>query len=210
MEKVRKDWASAYKKAKIDLEREIRDIDIFDCNVAKFLLEFFKAGHLVLEAGCGTGRICFWLNKKGVSCIGIDIVPEIVKKAAFYAKEKGLPTEFIVADVCNLPLIDGSIDGYISLGVVEHFRSTVEVIKAFKECRRVLKKGGKALITIPNIFVPLRNKLLLYVSRGRMGMFHEAYTKRAFHRMRTAFTRLPQLSLLKHFLGYIYLIANKQ
>jgi ubiquinone/menaquinone biosynthesis C-methylase UbiE len=249
MEKVRKDWASAYKKAKIDLEREIRDIDIFDCNVAKFLLEFFKAGHLVLEAGCGTGRFCFWLNKKGVSCVGVDIVPRIVKKAAFYAKARGLPTQFIVADVCNLPLRDESIDGYISLGVVEHFRSTVEVIEAFKECRRVLKKGGKALITIPNIFVPLRNKLLLYISRGRMGMFHEAYTKRAFHqlgriigssvkvevfdlwlpvynildgvlkmlrinektrrRIRVAFTRLPQPSPLTHFLGYIYLIANK-
>jgi hypothetical protein len=28
MEKVREDWASVYKKEKIDLEREIRDIDI--------------------------------------------------------------------------------------------------------------------------------------------------------------------------------------
>jgi ubiquinone/menaquinone biosynthesis C-methylase UbiE len=250
MEEARKDWASAYEKAKRDLEREIRDIDIFDCNVAKFLSEFFKAGHLVLEAGCGTGRFCFWLNKKGVSCVGIDIVPEIVKKAAFYAKEKGLPTQFIIADVCNLPLRDESIDGYISLGVVEHFRSAVEVIKAFKECRRVLKKRGQALITIPNIFVPLRNRLLLYISRGRIGMFHKAYTKKTFYRfgriigsgvkvevfdlwlpiynildgvlkmlginektrrqIRFAFTRLPQQpSLLKHFLGYIYIIANK-
>jgi len=250
MEKVREDWASAYKKEKIDLEREIRDIDIFDCNVAKFLSNFFKAGHLVLEAGCGTGRFCFWLNKKGVSCVGIDIVPEIVKKAAFYAKEKGLPTQFIIADVCNLPLRDESIDGYISLGVVEHFRSAVEVIKAFKECRRVLKKGGRALITIPNIFVPLRNRLILYLSRGRIGMFHKAYTKTIFYRLgciissdvkievldlwlpiynildgvlkrlginektrrriRFGFTRLPQQSsLLKYFLGYIYIIANK-
>jgi ubiquinone/menaquinone biosynthesis C-methylase UbiE len=141
MKEVQEDWASAYKKAKIELEKEIHDIDIFDCSVAKFLLEFFKAGHLVLEAGCGTGRFCFWLNKKGFSCVGIDIVPEIVKKAAFYAKEKGLPTSFIIADVCNLPLRDKSVDGYISLGVVEHFRSTMEVIKAFKECRRVLKKA---------------------------------------------------------------------
>jgi predicted SAM-dependent methyltransferase len=60
---------------------------------------------------------------------------------------------------------DESIDGYISLGVLEHFRSTVEVIKAFKECRRVLKRGGRALITISNIFVPLRNRLLLSIQR---------------------------------------------
>jgi ubiquinone/menaquinone biosynthesis C-methylase UbiE len=126
-----------YEKTKTDLEREIYDVEIFDYNVAKFLSEFFKAHHLVLEAGCGTGRICFWLNKRGVSCIGIDIVPEIVKKAAFYAKTRELPTQFIIADVCNLPLRDACVDGYISLGAVEHFRSTVEVIKAFKECRRV-------------------------------------------------------------------------
>lgn len=80
--------ASAYKRAKIELEKEIQDIDIFDYNVAKSLSEFFKAGDLVLKAGCGTGRFCFWLNKRGVSCIGVDIVPEIVKKAAFYVKER--------------------------------------------------------------------------------------------------------------------------
>jgi len=249
MEKVRSDWASTYEKAEIELEGGVYDIEIFDYNVAKFLSEFFKADHLVLEAGCGTGRFCFWLNRKGVSCIGIDIVPEVVKKAALYAKERGLPTQFIIADVCNLPLRDESIDGYLSLGVVEHFRSTMEVIKAFKECRRVLKKGGRALITIPNIFVPLRNRLLLWISGGRMGMFHEAYTKSVFHRLgriigssvrvevfdlwlpvynildgilkmlridekirrriKIAFTRLPQPSLLKHFLGYFYLIADK-
>jgi len=218
--------------------------------VAKFLSEIFKTGNLVLEAGCGTGRVCFWLNKKGVSCIGVDIVPEIVKKAACYAKKKALPTSFIIADVRNLPFRDESIDGYISLGVVEHFRSTVEVVKAFRECRRVLKKGGKALITIPNIFVPLRNKLLLRVSRGKIGMFHKAYTINVLHqlgriigcnikvevfdlwlpiynildgvlkrlainektrrRIRFVFIKLPQRpSLLKYFLGYIYLIANK-
>jgi ubiquinone/menaquinone biosynthesis C-methylase UbiE len=249
MEKVRLDWASVYEKAKIDLETEIYDVEIFDYNMAKVLSEFFRTDHLVLEAGCGTGRICFWLNKKGVSCIGIDIVPEIVEKAAFYAKTRGLPTQFIVADVCNLPLRNECVDGYISLGVVEHFRSSMEVIKAFKECRRVLEKGGKALITIPNIFVSLRNKLLLNLSRGRIGMFHQAYTKRAFYqlgliigsslkvevldlwfpvynildgilkilrinekyrrRIRVAFTRLPQPSPLTHFLGYIYLIADK-
>jgi ubiquinone/menaquinone biosynthesis C-methylase UbiE len=250
MEKVREEWASVYKKEKkIDLEEEIHDIDIFDRNVVRFLSEFFKAGHLVLEAGCGTGRICFWLNKKGVYCVGIDIVPEIVKKAAFYAKEKELLTEFMVADVRYLPLRDEGIDGYISLGVVEHFRSTLEVKKTFKECRRVLKKGGKCLITIPNIVVPLRNKIILYISRGRVGMFHKAYTKTVFHqlgriissdvkievfdlwiplynildgslkifridkktrrRIKLVFTRLSQPSLLKYFLGYIYIIANK-
>jgi ubiquinone/menaquinone biosynthesis C-methylase UbiE len=151
--------------------------------------------------------------------------------------------------VCNLPLRNECVDGYISLGVIEHFKSTVGVIKAFKEWRRVLKKGGKSLITIPNIFVPLRNKLLLNLSRGRIGMFHQAYTKRAFYQLgriigsslkvevfdlwfpvynildgilkilrinekdrrqiRVAFTRLPQPSPLTHFLGYIYLIADK-
>jgi ubiquinone/menaquinone biosynthesis C-methylase UbiE len=77
------------------------------------------------------GEFASGLIKKGVSCIGIDIVPEIIKKAAFYAKARGLPTQFIVADACNLPLRDECVDGYISLGVVKHFRSTVSVIKNF-------------------------------------------------------------------------------
>jgi len=250
VKKVREEWSSAYRKQEIELEREILDIDVFDYNVAKFLSESFKPGHLVLEAGCGTGRICFWLIKKGVNCIGVDIVPEIVKKAAAYAKKKRLPASFIIGDVCNLPFRDNSIDGYISLGVVEHFRSIMDVIKAFREGRRVLKTGGRALITIPNLFVPLRNRLLLWVSRGRIGFFHEFYTLNDIRRLgqiigsdvrvevfdlwlpihnifdgilkrlrinekmrrqiRFAFTKLPQPSILRYFLGYIYLYVNKQ
>jgi hypothetical protein len=42
MERVREDWALAWRKEKVDLEKEIRDIDIFDYNIAKFLSEFLK------------------------------------------------------------------------------------------------------------------------------------------------------------------------
>ncbi len=61
MKQVKEEWSLAYRKQEKDLEREILDIDIFDHNVAKFLSEFFKPGHLVLEAGCGIGRFVFGL-----------------------------------------------------------------------------------------------------------------------------------------------------
>lgn len=250
MKQVKRDWTISCKQAKIDIEKEIEDIDIFDHNTARILLDCFRPGHLVLEAGCGTGKFCFWLRRRGINSIGIDIVPEIVEPATRYAKAKGLQALFIVGDVCKLPLRDNSLNGYISLGVIEHFRSITDVFQSLKECRRILKPGGKAIITIPNIFVPLRNRILLSISKGRIGFFHEFYTvedvyclgqiigsnfkvevfdmwlpfynvidgilrrlrlnEGLLRKIRFAFTKLPQrFLLLKYFLGYIYLVAEK-
>ena len=176
MKKVKKDWTMSYKQAKIDIEKEIEDIVIFDRNTARVLLDCFNSGDWVLEAGSGTGRFCFWLFKRGINSIGIDVVPEIIKLANRYAKAKSLQASFIVGDVSNLPLRDSSLDGYISLGVIEHFKSKRDVFQSLRECRRILKPGGKAVITIPNVFVPLRNKILQSISKGKIGFFHEFYT----------------------------------
>jgi ubiquinone/menaquinone biosynthesis C-methylase UbiE len=100
-------------------------------------------------------------------------MPKLVKQANYYAKAKGFPASFLVCTVLDLPLESNSVDEYVSLGVIEHFRSELEVIQILKECRRVLKPGGTAIITIPNIFVLLVQRLLLWLSKGRIGLFHK-------------------------------------
>lgn len=249
MRKVKLDWTTSYKKQKLNIGEEIVKIDVFDSSIARILKECFDSGDIVLEAGCGTGRFCFWLEKKGIQSIGIDIVTGIVEQATCYAKRNNFQASFIVGDVSKLPFRDNSFDGYISLGVIEHFRQIKDVVKTLYEAKRVVKNDGKIIITIPNIFVPLRNKILLKLSHGKRGFFHEFYTinkisklvralfpnfkimvfdlwlpiyniidgilkgvgftEESLSRIKLAFIKMPSISLLKYFLGYICLIAEK-
>jgi len=249
MKEVKKDWNEFYKlKSHRKMDREIRDLDVLDRNVTRILSDCFKTRQLVLEAGCGTGIFCFWLQKKGINTLGIDFIPQAITGAAGYGKAVGSEAMFVIGDVSKLPLRGDSLDGYVSLGVIEHFRSIADLSQSLRECRRVLKSGGRAIILIPNIFVPLRNRLLLLTSK-KMGLFHEFYTindvyafgriigpnskmeildiwspiynvidgilrrlginEALLRKMRLAFTRLPQLPLLKYFLGYICLTVDK-
>jgi len=51
-------------------------------------------------------------------------------------------------DICSLDLDDESIDGYISQGVVEHFQDGPH--DALNEAKRVLKKGGILIVSVPH------------------------------------------------------------
>lgn len=61
-------------------------------------------------------------------------------------------------DVTCLPYEDNSMSGYISLGVVEHFIEGPQ--KAIAEAYRVLRPGGIAIITTPNISFYVRYRKL--------------------------------------------------
>jgi SAM-dependent methyltransferase len=175
MEKVKEEWKQSY-------EHETA-IGFSFPNVGRDMQNFFERDSYVLEAGCGRGHICFGLERIKVNSLGIDIIPDVVKSAHLSAKTKNSNVQFIVGDVTHLPLKAASFDGLVSLGVIEHFRSTSEALQALKETHRILKNNGKAFFSVPNLFVPFRNSLLLFFSKGRWGMYHHVYTVNDLTRM---------------------------
>ncbi len=56
----------------------------------------------VIDVGCGTGENALELSARGLQVVGIDAAPRAVEKARAKALERGLPTEFIVADALSL------------------------------------------------------------------------------------------------------------
>jgi ubiquinone/menaquinone biosynthesis C-methylase UbiE len=48
----------------------------------------------------------------------------------------------VAADVRALPYRDGSVAGYVSIGVIEHFQSETRQI-ILQEAARVLRPGGR-------------------------------------------------------------------
>lgn len=128
------------------IEDEIKKLDFY--GLRQWILKYTPREGAVLEAGCGLGRYVFYLNRLGISCMGLDFSESAISKLEKYRKEKNLGIKFYKGDVQSLPFPDGSLSGYISLGVVEHFIEGPQ--KALEEAFRVLRPGGIAIISTPS------------------------------------------------------------
>lgn len=105
-------------------------------------------GSKILEGGSGVGNYMVSLSKMGHHVYGIEIDPERVKIARGYLKEYAIdPTRAKVGDLLKIPYPDNSFDAVFCHGVIEHIEDSE---KAVKEIARVLKKGGHAMISVPN------------------------------------------------------------
>ena len=114
----------------------------------KFLENLFnpESGKRLLDIGCGTGIILGMLEDRGIDLWGIDIsrnATEIAKKRV------SKPGQVICANADPLPFSNDEFDYIIAWGVVEHFPSIQRILG---EIKRILKKDGKAIIMVPNVY----------------------------------------------------------
>lgn len=182
MEEVREEWIEAWQKVKPDYDKSFyEDIASLDNKAfLKLMGRYIKKGKLVLEAGCGYGHKCVLFSKyfKG-EVVGVDIVSYPLKALKEYLdfSTKDLWIFVCNCDVTRLPFRDGIFDIVTSFGVLEHFRSYLEVNCALSEARRVLRNGGYLILVIPNFAATFRNRLIIALTKGRFGMYHKLYTK---------------------------------
>lgn len=111
------------------------------------LMEMELEGKRVLDAGCGFGYYAFLAAERGARVTAIDFAPEMVELARCLARERGVPLEVRLGDVCDLSgFSDGSFGAVVSGMDLE----IPDVSVAFREFARVLEPGGALLFSVPH------------------------------------------------------------
>ncbi|MDD2785425.1 MAG: methyltransferase domain-containing protein [Patescibacteria group bacterium] len=103
----------------------------------------------VLDAGCASGRQLFQVANLISEGHGTDIASAFTDKATEYACSNNIGNlEFQRAVLESIPYPDAYFDKIICAEVLEHvFDKNI----ALTELKRVLKPGGKLIITVPNL-----------------------------------------------------------
>lgn len=99
-----------------------------------------------LDFGCGPGTLVSLLPAS-ITAVGVDIAGDQIA----YARQHyaGPAKEFIPIDSMPLPFADQTFETISCVEVIEHLDAgTTEAI--FSEFLRVLKPGGKIIVTTPN------------------------------------------------------------
>lgn len=101
---------------------------------------------VVLDLGCGSGRLTDLLVERFRLVVGVDISRVGVKIAWKKSRLKGR-CNFIVADALHLPFKRECLDAVVMSEVLEHLYSQKQ---ALREANRLLKPRGHFILTTPN------------------------------------------------------------
>ncbi|MGD8505049.1 MAG: arsenite methyltransferase [Candidatus Bathyarchaeota archaeon] len=111
-------------------------------------LASLREGEIVLDLGSGGGIDVFLAAKKvGTKgkVIGVDMTEEMIQRARATASKYGYENvEFRRGEIENLPIQDNSVDAVISNCVIN---LSPDKQKVFQEAHRVLKTGGRIMIS---------------------------------------------------------------
>jgi arsenite methyltransferase len=124
-------------------------------------LASIKEGEIVLDLGSGAGFDCFLAAGKVGELgrvIGVDMTPEMVAKARENARKGGYSNvEFRLGEIENLPVEDNLADLVISNCVIN---LAPDKSRVFAEAYRVLKQGGRLMVSDIVLLKPLPSPIL--------------------------------------------------
>jgi SAM-dependent methyltransferase len=100
-------------------------------------------GLIVLDVACGAGFGLQMLRQAGACPIGVDYDASALSEV----RDRQAGARLLRGDATRLPLQDASIDLVVSFETLEHVPDAAALVA---EIRRVLKPGGRLVLSTPN------------------------------------------------------------
>jgi len=173
-------WEDIWSSANVDIEleavrypRSLETIRAYE--------PYLPKDDMILEAGSGLSAVVITLRRRGYNVIGLDYAVNALRASRDYDDS----LELAAGDVHHLPFADGSLGGYLSFGVLEHFEHGMG--PALTEAARVMRKNGVLVLTIPypNIvykLVQFRRRLSGQPALTDPDFYESTYTRAALER----------------------------
>lgn len=199
------------------VQKRIIDKDNFTYKHIIKVLEFYIDGKKIIDIGCGTGSLDFYLAQKGKKIVGIDVSQNAIDTAILNAKKFNLDKN-IAFFVSNFPeqKIKGKFDTILCFEVIEHIQNEKKTVE---EIFKLLKKNGNAIFSVPSQNAPL-HKLGFAKNHDRAVGHLRRYTQESLTQLLkkqgfTILSRHKNEGLIRNFLfihpfgGLIVKLANR-
>lgn len=139
-----------------------------------------EEGDAVLDLGSGAGIDCFLAARRvgpRGRVVGVDMTPAMVERARATAEREGIENvEFRLGEIESLPVADESMDVVVSNCVVN---LSPDKGRVFREALRVLRPGGRLVVSDLVLLKPLderlRRDVSLYVGCVAGALLREEY-----------------------------------
>ena len=106
-----------------------------------------RRGERILDVGCGRGLDLASQRETGAVLYGSDASRVMINRSADTFRDRGIALRLTHASAERLPFSDGSFDKVYCKGAIDHFYDPKE---ALQEMTRVLKPGGRLIVSVAN------------------------------------------------------------
>lgn len=196
LDAIRRDWDT---RAKEDARAYINWPDVannesaffasggedYERYVAPFLkkMRFDPRGKVGLEIGCGIGRIARRMIEDFGEYIGVDVSPEMIRKASSYGLPRATFQAVSGGDLAGIA--SASVDFVLSFAVFQHVPDKQAIFNYFAETARVLRRGGLFRLHMKGLWTLALGRLALEAGFSNKTLFGGAApTRIPFVRLR--------------------------
>lgn len=150
--------------------------------VVEWVEELEVEGGLALDLGCGNGRHMPVLQQRFDRVVGVDFSRALLE----YARGEG---EVVLGELTGLPFRSGCADTALYVAGLHHLPSREERLASLDETARLLRPGGRALVSVWAIehptFEGVRDEIRAadgdyYVSWGDHDRYYHVYEMEGF------------------------------
>jgi SAM-dependent methyltransferase len=118
-----------------------------------------KAGGLVLELACGTGRLTIPIAQSGVEIVGLDLAASMLAQARTKAKAAGVKIAFVEGDCRSFDLHRKFELIFMAFNSMQHLHDYPSLAALFANVRKHLAQDGRFVFDVfnPKLEILARN-----------------------------------------------------